>query len=165
MNRLKRGQKRELLKWIGEGLSSSEINERAASYKLPFSVSRQQVDYYRQTRKVDLETIARIDEQTALTEGYALKEHRVYKLSILARLLEEDLFGGLLWTEDVKGVGSGPIAQIVDFEEFNGAEVSAYRGVLDDIAQEMGGRIKNVDVKSGGKAIPIAVVKMDVDEL
>lgn len=138
--KLKRAQKQALLEWIAEGLQSDEINERAAQFDPPFSVDRQQVDYYRKSRRIDLEAIARIDEQSALVSGYARKEHRVYKLSLLAALMEKDLFGGLLWTDDVKGVGSGEIAQIVEFEQFNSAEVAAYRGVLDDIAKEMGDR-------------------------
>ncbi len=164
--RLKRQQKRELLKWVAEGLSSNEINERAERFNPPFSVSKQQVDYYRQTRRIDLETLNKITEQGALVEGYALKEYRVYKLSMLAALIEADLFGGLLWTDDVKGVGTGPIAEIVEFEEFNGAEVAAYRGVLDDIAKETGGRVTKQEISGkDGKPVPIAVIKMSMDEL
>lgn len=154
--RLKLRQRRALLKWVAEGLSSSEINAEADKFDPPFSVSRQQVDYYRRTRQIDLDAISHITEQNALIEGYALKEHRVYKLATLAALLERDLFGGLLWLEDVKGVGSGVVAQVVDFEEFNKAEVDAYRGVLDDIAKETGGRVVKQEIggKDGG-AIPV----------
>lgn len=97
-------------------------------------------------------SIQKVSEQTALIEGYALKEHRVYKLSILAALMEKDLLGGFLWTDDVKGVGSGEVAQIVDFEQFNSSEVIQYRGVLDDIAKETGGRVHKSELtgKGGG---------------
>lgn len=151
--RLKRKQKRELIKWVMEGLGSGEINERAAVFNPPFSVSRQQVDYYRDTRKIDLDALNRITEQTAIVEGYALKEHRVYKLSLLAALMEQDIFGGLLWTDDVKGVGAGAAAEVVEIELFNKAEVDAYRGVLDDIAREVGGRVKLMDMTSKGEQI------------
>lgn len=153
---LKRRQKKILLQWVAEGLQSDEINERAAVFDPPFQVSRQQVDYYRKTRRVDLEAIQHIDEQTALTAGYAIKEHRVYKLSLLAALMEHDLLNGLLWTDDRKGVGSGTVAEVIDFEEFNKAEVDAYRGVLDDIAKETGGRVVRQDVTSGGERIAIS---------
>lgn len=129
---------------VAEGLQTDEINERAAKFKPPFSVSRQQVDYYRDTREQDIKAIRAIDEKSALVEGYALKEHRVYKLSMLAALMERDLFGGFLWTDQVKGVGTGDIAQIVDYEEFNAGEVVQYRGVLDDIAKETGGRVQKI---------------------
>lgn len=155
---LKRRQKKALLQWIAEGLQSDEINARGAEFDPPFNVSRQQVDYYRRTRRIDLEAIQHIDEQTALTQGYADKQHRVYKLSLLAALLENDLLNGLLWTDDVKGVGAGAVAEVVDFEQFNRAEVDAYRGVLDDIAKETGGRIVRTDLTTDGKPIPAPVI-------
>jgi hypothetical protein len=138
--RLKKSQKEKVLRWIAEGLQSDEINERASTFVPPFSVSRQQVDYYRKTRKADIEAITRAGEQEALTEGLALKSERVKKLKQLAALMETDLFGGFLWLDQVKGVGSGEIAELVDYEEFNKGEVDAYRGVLDDIAKEVGHR-------------------------
>ena len=136
-----------MLKWVAAGLRTDEINRNAHAFNPRFVVSRQQVDYYRKTRKKDLLTIQSIDEKKALTQGFSLQEHRVYRLSILAALLEKDLFGGFIWTDQVKGVGSGDIAEIVDFEEFNAAEIIQYRGILDDIAKEVGGRIQKTDVK------------------
>lgn len=153
--RLKKAQKEAVLKWIAEGLKTDEIRDRSSDFDPPFEVSRQQVDYYRKTRLIDLEVLHKVSEKDALVSGYALKEHRVYKLSLLAALMEKDLFGGFLWTEDVKGVGNGPIAEIVDYEVFNSAEVAAYRGVLDDIAKETGGRVQKQEVtgEDGGAII------------
>jgi hypothetical protein len=148
--RLKKAQKEAVLAWIAEGLKTDEINARAAEHDPPFSVSWQQVDYYRKTRMIDLDAIRKVSEKNALIEGYALKEHRVYKLSLLAALMEKDLFGGFLWTDQVKGVGSGDIAEIVDYEEFNAAEVIQYRGILDDIAKETGGRVQKVEQANSG---------------
>jgi hypothetical protein len=138
--RLQKAQKEAVLKWIVEGLQTDEINNRAATFIPPFTVSRQQVDYFRKTRKVEIEALIKAGEQDALTEGLAVKAERVKKLKMLAALMEKDLFGGFLWTDQVKGVGSGDIAEIVDYEEFNAAEVVQYRGVLDDIAKELGDR-------------------------
>jgi hypothetical protein len=67
--------------------------------------------------------------------------------------MEKDLLGGFLWLDDVKGVGSGEVATIVDFETFNSSEVSQYRGVLDDIAKETGGRVQRTDVTSKNEKI------------
>ena len=145
--RLKKSQKEAVLKWIAEGLQTDEINTRASEFNPPFNVFRQQVDYYRDTREQDIKAIRAISEKSALVEGYALKEHRVYKLSILAALMERDLLGGFLWTDDVKGVGSGNAAEVVDIELFNSAEVVQYRGVLDDIAKETGGRGQKLDIR------------------
>jgi len=41
-----------------------------------------------------------------------------------------------IWLPDVKEVGG----QVVDIERFNAAIVDQYRGALDDIAKEVGGR-------------------------
>lgn len=138
--RLKRSQKEKLLEWISEGLQSDEINQRAAEFDLPFEVSRQQVDWYRTTREKSIAAMAAASEHDALTAGLALKANRVLKLQQLAALMEQDIFGGFLWTDQVKMIGSGPFAKEVDYEEFNTAEVQQYRGVLDDIAKELGQR-------------------------
>lgn len=158
--RLRKAQKEAVLTWIAEGLQTDEINKRAAVFEPPFVVTRQNIDRYRRTRALDLKAIAAISETNALTEGYALKEHRVMKLSQLAIMLEKDLMGGFLWTEEVKGVGSGEIAEIVDYEEFNRAEVEAYRGVLDDIAKETGGRKQNVALQNpdGSALQPVTTI-------
>ena len=102
--------------------------------------------YYRQTRDADIKVLVAAGEQEALSEGLALKGQRVTKLKQLAALMERDLLGGFLWLEQVKGVGSGDVAQIVEYEEFNKGEVDAYRGVLDDIAKEVGGRVQRQEV-------------------
>lgn len=140
--RLKKKQKQAVLEWIGAGLPTNEINEKAATFKPPFNVSRQQIDYYRKTREIDIKAITAVDETNALTTGLSLKENRVIKLQQLAALMERDLLGGFLWLDQVKSIGAGPMSQVVEYEEFNKAEVDAYRGVLDDIAKEVGGRIQ-----------------------
>lgn len=146
--RLHKNQKAKLLEWISEGLQSDEINDRAAEFDDPFAVSKQLCDYYRSTRAKDLAAMQRAAEHDALTTGIALKAERVRKLKMLAALMEKDLFGGFLWTDQVKALGSGEFMQIVDYEEFNTAEVQQLRGVYDDIAKEVGDR-KNV-VQHGG---------------
>lgn len=150
--RLQKSQKQKLLAWISEGLQSDEINLRAAVFDPPFDVSRQQVDGYRDRRSIELAAIRRAGEYDALTEGLATKAGRVQKLQQLAALMENDLFGGFLWTDQVKMIGSGPFAKEVDYEEFNGAEVGQYRATLDDIAKEMGERKAGMELtgKGGG---------------
>jgi len=139
--KLIKAHKDVLLTWIAEGLQSDEINERAAIFKPAFEVSRAQVDYYRKSRAVDIDAIKRDDEKNALHTGLALKSERVKKLKALAAVLEKDLLErGLLWMEKVKGVGAGAIAEIVKYKEFNRSELDAYRGLLDDIAKELGHR-------------------------
>ena len=153
--RLKKEQRNELLKWVAAGLETGEINDKAGAFDPPFRVSRAQVDYYRKTRDVNLKGLPESEQYDALTTGLALKEERVKRLSLLAALMEEDLFAGVLWTEDVKMIGSGEFQERVEFEEFNASEVSQYRGVLDDIAKEMGGRVQRQELTgaNGGKVV------------
>jgi len=158
--RLKKTQKEAVLKWIAAGLQSDEINALAAELDPSFVVSRRQVSYYRDTRNIEIGALIKAGEQEALTEGLALKAERVIRLKQLAALMEKDLLGGFLWLDQVKGVGSGDVAQIVDYEEFNKAEVDAYRGVLDDIAKEMSQRIQRQEV-SGPDGEPLTVKFID----
>lgn len=141
--RLLKNQKETLLTWISEGLQTDEINLRAAVFDPPFEVSRQQVDWYRSTRAKSIAAMSAVAEHDALTTGLALKSERVRKLQQLATLMEADIFGGFLWTDQVKMIGSGPFSKEVDYEEFNTAEVQQYRGTLDDIAKEVGDRRTN----------------------
>ena len=145
--RLKKRQKEIALKWVAEGLDTAEINQRASLFDEPFDVSRQQVDYYRKSRKTDMKEMRQLDENKALNEGLAIKAVRVEKLKALAERLYSDLMDdGLTWTEEVKGIGSGPIAEIVEYLEFNRSEIDAYRGLLDDIAREIGDRSQKHEV-------------------
>ena len=160
--RLKKNQKEKLLAWISEGLQSDEINDRAAQFDDPFSVTRSQVQFYRERRAVDIKTIQAAGEYDALTTGLALRAERVSRLQQLAALMEKDLFGGFLWTDQVKALGSGEFMQVVDYEEFNTAEVQQYRGVLDDIAKEVGDRKVKQEVSGpNGTALEITMPALD----
>jgi hypothetical protein len=51
---------------------------------------------------------------------------------------------------------------VVDYDQFNGAEVQQYRGVLEDIAAETGGRTKLVEVAGkGGDALKVIIEYAD----
>lgn len=138
-------------------MQSDEINDRAAQFDDPFSVTRSQVQFYRDRRAVEIKAIQAAGEHDALTTGLALRTERVRKLQQLAALMEKDLFGGFLWTDQVKAIGAGKFTQIVDYEEFNTAEVQQYRGVLDDIAKEVGDRKQssvNTNVQIDWNTVP-----------
>lgn len=155
--KLNKKQREQLLVWVAEGLESGEINKRAAKFKPAFQVTRQQVDHYRKTREVSIEEIKEQGETSALTTGLALKENRVKMLQDLANLLVTDIFkDGLLWTENAKGLGSGPAFERYDYKEFNAAEVRELRGVLEDIASEVGERVKKQELtgKDGKPLLP-----------
>lgn len=160
--RLKKAQKLALLEWIAEGLTSDEVNKRAEVFEPPFDVSRQQVDHYRKTRGIEIEEIQKQAEYRALNTGLAIKSRRVELLKNLAEHLTSDLFKkDLFWTDMVKGIGKGEDFQVIEYEEFNAGEVAQLRGILDDIAKEMGDRKGNIDITSGGKAIRVSLVDPD----
>jgi len=141
-----------LAEWIAEGLTSDEINDRADGFDPPFEVSRQQVDYYRDKYSVKINELREKAEFEALNEGLSKKSDRVALLKRLANKMVEDLFDdNLFWTDEIKGIGSGDIAQIVEYEEFNASEIRELRGVLDDIAKEIGDRVQRVDQQTDGK--------------
>lgn len=159
--RLNKKQKEKVLEWIGEGLQSDEINERAARCRPPFSVSRQQVDFYRDSRGVRLEEITEASESDALRTGLALKEKRVSTLKELAERLRVELLDeGLVWVERQRALGSGEWAMFITEKHFNQVEINTLRALLDDIAKETGER--TYAGKGGEEEEPPREVKVTV---
>ncbi len=155
--RLTKKNQNLVVSWVAEGLDSGEINARAKKSKPPFTVSRQQVDYFRKSRGVDIDQIKNEEEFDALRTGLAVKENRVKLLQDLAEKMRSDLFeNGLLWTNEVKGVGSAENFSLIDYKLFNSSEVQQLRGVLSDIAEEVGGRVQRKELtgKDGKPLIP-----------
>lgn len=88
-----------------------------------------------------------------LRQGLALPHHRVEKLKKIFERLDEELTGGALWLQDKKQLGKGADMEIIDIERYNSSLISDLRGLLDDLAQETGGRIKRQDITSGGQPL------------
>lgn len=163
--RLKKAQREALITWIAEGLQTDEINERAAKFKPRFKVSTRLVTHYRKTRGVKLEEILEAGEIDALQTGFAVKENRVKALQQLADKMMGDLLGGdKMWLLQVKGIGSRDDFERVEYWEFNRSEVDALRGVLDDIAIEVGQRIRRTDLTSKDKPILTNTNLKDLDD-
>lgn len=79
--------------------------------------------------------------------GYAIFQKRIHDLNRLGELLlGEVLDDEKRWLADVKQIGSGEYAERVDIVRFNSALIEQYRKTLDDIASEMGERIKGFEV-------------------
>jgi len=90
--------------------------------------------------------------------GLALEHERVEKLEHLAAFLEEQIYeqgeDGVfhnVWLPDVKQIGAGEFAERVDIERFNSALIDQYRGTLDDLAKETGGRRIKADTNLSGQ--------------
>ena len=145
--RLNKKQKEEVIRCIGEGLRTDEINQLGERFSKPFQVSRSQVQYYRNKYRVDLDQMTLDADNLALQQGVALKAVRVRKLALLSGMMEEDIFdNGKLWVTREKCIGGGKDGKFIEEDEFNEAEVKQLRGVYDDIAREVGDRRNNVDL-------------------
>ncbi len=88
-----------------------------------------------------------------LSKGLSLSHNRVIKLKQLAAILEHEL-AGKLWTRDVKMIGFGKYSETVEMKKLNSPLLTEYRKVLDDIAKEVGGRRKGLEI-SGPDGGPI----------
>lgn len=154
--RLTRAQRSALLAWVAEGCSQQELEARAQSFKPAFTFSHQTVKRYRDKARVEIKKIKEEKDKNAIAAGYEQKDFRVQKLAELARLLERDIFGERLWLEVIKIIGIRTQKEI----KFNADEVSQFRGVLDDIAKELGERVKRSELSGpGGGAIPVDMVE------
>lgn len=88
-----------------------------------------------------------------MESGLALDHERVVHLKKLSGFLEQQIYEqgktGVyhnVWVPDVKQIGSGENAERVDIERFNSALIDQYRGTLDDLAKETGGRKRQTEV-------------------
>lgn len=166
MNRLKKVQREAVLQWIAEGLETDEINQRAAKFKPRFKISSRQVTHYRKTRNVNLQEVKQIAELDALKTGLAIKDERVAVLQRLGKkFIEEILDGEKLWLLQVKGIGSQDNYERIEYYDFNKAEVDSLRGVLDDIASEVGDRVRKTDLTSGGEKLPVMSTEQIVEKV
>lgn len=144
--KLSADQTKLLIEWLAAGMTTDQINEQAAQADEPFEVTRAMATYWR--TKTGTNNAAKLQQSTAALRGLAVRENRIRKLQRLARLLEKDIFGERLWVKDYKSIGSRESAEVVELERFNAPEVDQYRGILDDIARETGGRRETVDLNN-----------------
>jgi hypothetical protein len=105
--------------------------------------------------------------RSVLEDGYALSHKRVEGLKVLAGLLYDELTAegedNRRWLDDVKQIGSGADAVRVPILRFNASEVEQLRGLLEDIAKEVGGRAQKLEHSGpGGGPIPIHTIIVDM---
>lgn len=120
---------------------------------------------------VQLETRKNARAAEIMGTGLALSHERVDKLKELAAFLEGQLYeqgpdGAYhnVWVPDVKQIGSGQFAEQVDIERFNAALIDQYRGTLDDLAKETGGRAQKQEITgANGGPVILQVVEEIVD--
>lgn len=94
-----------------------------------------------------------------LSTGYAQRHKRVKALNELAELLLGEINNeDKRWLPDVKSIGSGENAERVDIVRFNSALIEQARKTLDDLAAELGERVRGLEIsgKDGKPLLPIA---------
>ncbi len=134
MHRLEKAQKESLVRWITEGMGLGEINRRASEFEPPFQVSAYAIKYYRAKFGIDLHLLTQRDAQEAINTGLGNVAARKEVLEIAEAALREELFeNGSLTVETRGGV------------RFNAPMFREWRGLIDDIAREVGGRRQGID--------------------
>lgn len=106
---------------------------------------------------------AEAERITALTTGFALQHRRVRALDKLARLLLDEVDDDeKRWTPDVKQVGG----ERVDITRFNAGLVEQARKTLDDLATELGERVRKSEHtgKDGGPIQVAATVTIFIPD-
>lgn len=99
-----------------------------------------------------------------MSEGYAATHNRIKALNKLAEKQWEDLQErDLVWLPDVKSIGSGEFAERVDLIRFNSALSAEFRASLDDIAKEVGARVKKQEITARIGKIEIEYVDTSIE--
>lgn len=101
----------------------------------------------------EMEREAAKHRRQIVEDGFALDHERIRALKRLADLLEGEIYeDDKRWLPDVKQVGAGDLAEKIDITRFNSALIDQFRGTLDDLAKETGGRKQRSELtgKDGG---------------
>lgn len=94
-----------------------------------------------------------------MESGLANDFERVIELKRLAKVLKRQIYKKNpdhphrypnLWVRDVKQIGAGPTATREDVYRYNSPLIDDFRGVLDDLAKETGGRKFRQEVDLNG---------------
>lgn len=121
------------------------------------------------------EAIKTAERAAELNHGLSLDYERIRKLKRLSDFLEAQIYELSppdpatgrqsyynVWVPDVKVVGTGDNAEVVDIERFNSALFTQYRETLNDLAKEVGGRVQKQEVSGpDGGALRVRVVYDD----
>jgi len=156
-------ERQQILDWIAEGKKSPEIIELAKKAKFGAEVKPDNIWYYKRTRQEEITRIIFERDAVVTKAELAIRSVRLERLFKLAYKLEAELYTqGKLWLERFKGVNG----QVLTEKMYNSPLVNDLRGVYDDIAKEVGGRVLRADVTSDEKPLKayVGVTPDDWDE-
>jgi hypothetical protein len=83
-----------------------------------------------------------IEIQRLKTEGLAAEHNRIAELDAMFSKMREEFIEKGLWAEDIK---ISPNGMQVKVKVFNKPMIDSMRGILDDIAKEVGGRKQQIN--------------------
>lgn len=154
-------QQHKLLEWAAEGLTRKEIAARAAAFDPPFEADWNNIKHAREKASKKYAEIKEEFENEAMKQGLARKAVRLREMS---ELYEKHLAliqaRGKEMDGEVRGGETGLMAR--DYKgkdadrpvyKYDAPLIREMRGILDDIAKELGERKTNVDMSSSGEII------------
>lgn len=150
-----------LVEWTAEGLRLPEMNERAAKSNPPFAIEWKQLKYVRARSNAKFTKFREEFEAEAIGEGLSRRAVRIRQLETLFdKHLELIRARGAEMAGEIAGGDQGLMAR--DYKgkdadtpiyKYDGALIKEMRGMLDDIAREMGERKTNVELGGSGELI------------
>lgn len=160
-NKLTQKQRAALTVWVAEGLRLPEINERGAQFDPPFNVEWLQLKHARTRAGKRFSELREDFEKEALAEGLARKAIRIREIvALYNQHMALIKARGKEMTGEVAGGDTGLMAR--DYKgkdadravyKYDAPLIKEMRGLLDDIAKELGERKNNVDLTTGGELI------------
>jgi hypothetical protein len=102
---------------------------------------QERIAAYEAQQAQELEAVIVEERAKILKSGFAQMHKRVELLDMLTGTLLADVKIGKLYLKDVKAIGNGKDARQVDLEQFNEGLIRQIRGLLDDLAKELGERV------------------------
>lgn len=171
--KLTREQRNLLVRWAAEGLRLPEINERAAGCDPPFRVEWEQLKHARTKFAATFTRFREEFESQAISEGLSRKAARLRQLEQVYDLhLELIQARGKEMAGEIAGGATGLMVR--DYKgkdadtpvyKYDAALIREMRGMLDDIAREMGDRKNNVDITTKGQPLTFAnLAQLATDE-
>lgn len=169
-SKLSPAQKIFFLTLLGDGCTCTEINRAAAKFNPPFTVSDPMCTAWRKKTAIHLEKMKEQGSDMGWSDGLARKEERIKVLKALADryirdLLNTDPAKEKVWLDNLKGLGSGRSFMTFPYQDFNHQEAIQLRGILEDIAHEMGHRSTKVDMTTTNAEAVSGPLSIPADKL
>ena len=125
-----------------------------------------------------MRTISQESLEKEVFDGAAKPANRIHKLKKLTEDIGRMIYATddefeadhpghrpFLWLKESKIIGSGVAAREITNYRYNSAIIGDFRGLLDDLARETGGRKQLVDITSADNRITLAGAREELENL